>query len=153
MTTPPPVSPRKTALQIPAAKPTADTFLAKPHQRLYAQPRIPCQPPVHEPAPHLLRYHVLNADDLHPRRFLIRQSMSSEIDSHCQHVGELAWSERGSFNDVNPNQQFGMPQPPSELLWTMGPAEPDGEHFYFEDAKFGLVFLRVPTSAPFRLQF
>jgi hypothetical protein len=26
-------------------------------------------------------------------------------------------------------------------------------YFYFQDAKFGLVYLRVPTWAPFRLQF
>src|SRR5258707_7684990 len=26
-------------------------------------------------------------------------------------------------------------------------------YFYFQDAKFGLIYLRVPTWAPFRLQF
>jgi hypothetical protein len=26
-------------------------------------------------------------------------------------------------------------------------------YFYFQDAKFGLIYLRVPTGAPFRLQF
>jgi hypothetical protein len=26
-------------------------------------------------------------------------------------------------------------------------------YFYFQDAKFGLVYLRIPTWAPFRLQF
>ncbi len=27
------------------------------------------------------------------------------------------------------------------------------DYFYFQDARFGLVYLRVPTWAPFRLQF
>ena len=35
----------------------------------------------------------------------------------------------GARNDVNPNMQFGMPQTPTEVPRTMGPAEPDGEQF------------------------
>jgi hypothetical protein len=55
--------------------------------------------------------------------------MSSEIDAHRQHVGEFALPERSSINEVNPNPQFGMPQTPSDVLRTMGPAKSNGEQF------------------------